>query len=504
MNQENATKQEATPQRRYILKRWIYLLIIVILGLLIILALCYRHQYYSRYGHDKDDACVKDTVKNYENAVRDFKRDLKTRNAPFGDQRRPQFNSEIPQPPTVNIPPILIPILLIENLLRDLECTAMPMAVQYDNTIGAYPYPSMKPLPPPCEDKPIIYDPRLLPKKEDIKKLVTNVGRIEIRNQVSDEKKIPPVMLGTGFLIAPGTFAVSCHVIAPVLKDHPDLKLDYPEKLVVDFQTTRYSFDLTKEIDVTGFLGCSRKNGLDVALIDICPRRDPRTPKPKCDVPSATEPPYSLQLLLDSPKNITEIKTEFSIAVGYPDFNHFIDPLKRVIYAPWANNYKGGSINNAGAYKDASGSKHNYYNYGKFLLIDGVEDEDECDSDLGIVLDTVSTTVGESGSVVIDLHEPVKATGSFDPKNGWPDVYPRKKPVVVGMHTCCSSYFENDYGKPPEANLPCARLRRTFHNQDISSWSILKDRTLCPLLRDRGVHVVDIKDQRVDLACHWW
>jgi hypothetical protein len=485
-------------------KKWIYTFVAVILILSIGSGLWYRHWYYSRYGHSKDDACVKKTAKDYTADAQKFENDLLERNLPFKKAKRPQRNSEIPPPSAIKIPPILIPIVLIENLLRSLECTAMPMPVKNDNTIGEYPNPSMqKPLPPPCEDKPIIYNPGLLPKKEAIQKLVTNIGRIEIRNQVSDEKTVPPVMLGTGFLIAPGTFAVSCHVIAPVLKVHPDLNLDYPEKLVVDFETTRYSLDHTKEIDVTGFLGCSKKNGLDVALIDICPRIDPTKPKAKCDMPSASEPQYSLQLLWGGPKNIDEIKTEFSIVVGYPDFNHFIDPVKRAIYAPWANNYKDVSINKADTYKDASAKKYDYYNYGKFLLIDGVEDEDDCDDDLGIVLDTVSTTVGESGSVVIDLHELTFKKGTPRDKNGWKDVDPRK-PVVVGMHTCCSAYSEKDYGKPPEFDLPCARLHRTFHNQDISSWSILKDHTLCPLLQDRGVHVVDMKDQPVDLACHWW
>jgi hypothetical protein len=64
------------------------------------------------------------------------------------------------------------------------------------------------------------------------------------------------------------------------------------------------------------------------------------------------------------------------------------------------------------------------------------------------------------------------------------------KAFVTGVHTCCGTYFRKNKGYPPVAKMPCARLRRTFHNQDISTWSMLKDPKLCPVLRDHGAVVV--------------
>lgn len=487
----------------YASKKWIYVFAAVIL-VSVGFGLWYRHWYYGRYGHGKDDACVQETLATYTANVEQFEKNLReryTQQNKLNPEANPPKFPPIPKIPMGLPPGSFIFLSWIENLIRDLECTAMPMPVQ-DQTIVAYPSPTMQPLPHPCEKNPIVYDPGLLPKQKAIEDLAKSVGRLEIRNQT--DVTVPPVMLGSGFLIARSTFAVSCHVIAPLLKLYPDLQLEYPEKLVVDFETTRYSLDPTKEFSVTGFLGCSKKDGLDVALLDFCYRSDPSKPDLECKTPPAKQP-APLPLLLSRPEEMDEIKNEFSTVLGYADFDHFIDPVKRAIYAPWANSYKAASINKTDpSLKKDSRKDEYYYDYGKFLLIDGVEGEDECDQDLGILLDTVSTTVGESGSVVIDLHEPALPKKDALRENGWVDTDPRK-PVVVGMHTCCSAYFEKDYGKPPHADLPCSQLRRTFHNQDISSWSILKDRTLCPILRDRGVIVKDIKDHPVNLACHrWW
>ena len=241
-----------------------------------------------------------------------------------------------------------------------------------------------------------------------------------------------------------------------------------------------YSYDPTKEFAITRFLGCSQKNGLDVAILDLCEKSTPRGDgRDQCVM--AKPSPSPLPLLLSRHKDIDVIKKEFSVLVGYPDFAHFIDPIKQAIYVPYMK-------------PDPTGTKD--YS-GKFVSIDGVESEDECDDEMGIVLDTVTTSVGESGSVVIDLHEPVRPPrGTAPKKDGLPNTDPRPA-VVVGMHTCCSTFFERDYGNPPEANLKCARLRRTFHNQDIATRTIIKDSVLRDILKRRNACVVDMQGNPV-------
>jgi hypothetical protein len=123
----------------------------------------------------------------------------------------------------------------------------------------------------------------------------------------------------------------------------------------------------------------------------------------------------------------------------------------------------------------------------KVAMLDGIIAEDECDDDLGIILDTVDTTVGESGSIVMD---------SID----WVD--PKSPAFVLGVHTCCSTYFGLAKYTVPQSDLRCARLNRTFHNQDISSRSILRDRALCPIIRDDNGQMVDVQgDSPKPVSC---
>jgi hypothetical protein len=437
----------------------------------------------AKYGHGKDDACVKKTFPEYSANLNRFFDDLRYRKSVLEKRSMaPDGSVALPLPTPIPIPPgielALVQLQMLQRLLRKLECTAMPMRI-YDGQIQPYPLTTGASLPPPCDSKPILVPPKIIPKRDQVISFSKSVGRIEIRNN-TDNTRTP---LGSGFIIGIGAVATSCHIIAPLLKDG-QLYLEDPETLVIDFETTPYSEYPTTEFVVKRFLGCSQKKGLDVAVLDLCETSAPGGDgRDQCMMPSSPPIPVPspLPLLLNKHKDIDEISREFSVLVGYPDFAHFIDPTKRAIYAPYLK-------------ADSSG-KYDYS--GKFVSIDGVESEDECDDDMGIVLDTVTTSVGESGSVVIDLHEPMRPPpDNVSKSEGLPDTDPRR-PVVVGMHTCCSAFFEKDYGDPPEAHLPCARLRRTFHNQDISTRAIIKNSVLRDILKRRNACVVDMQGNPV-------
>ncbi|HEY5028031.1 MAG TPA: hypothetical protein VIK39_06450 [Candidatus Angelobacter sp.] len=471
--------------------KWIYVILGTIIIGLLLGGLWWRQAYHAKYGHGKDDACVDSTTINFnKNAIKfDNKLDLR-----INLHRSFDKTLRLPTPTPIPIPPgVLLSLNLMEALLRGLQCNAVPFAIS-SNQILPYPSPTSNPtpstsistlLPPPCEGKPIIIEPGDLPKEKlsTVAQMSGSIGRLEIRNTTSDTN-VSPVMLGTGFMIGTGVFATTCHVVAPLLKAHPDLQLDGTEELIIDFETTRHSSDKSKEFAVTGFLGCSQKHGFDIALLDLCEKSDkgdadackPRPSVKGLKIRSVSDSltlPSPLTLLDGSPEDINQIKKDLSVIVGYPDLEHFINADKRTIFAPYIPEDQ---------------------NYGKFLSIDGVESEDECDKDLGIVLDTVTTTVGESGSVVIDLHEPVLSGNAALSKEGWMMAEDNRAPVVVGVHTCCSAFFEDGYGTPPYADRACAQLRRTFHNQDIPTWAILKDPDLCPLLEKRGTSVAKYKD----------
>ena len=215
------------------MKRLDSILTTAFIGLIITIACCCG----AKYGHGKDEACVKRTFPDYSANINQFFDDLRYRKEVL-DKRAVATGGVVPAPlPTpIPIPPglelALLQMQLLQDLLRQLECTAMPMRI-YDDKIQPYPLPPRASLPQPCGDKPILVPPEIIPKPDQVISLSKSVGRIEIWNR-KDDTRTP---LGSGFMIGTGAFATSCHIIAPLLKDD-HLQLDDPETLVVDFETT--------------------------------------------------------------------------------------------------------------------------------------------------------------------------------------------------------------------------------------------------------------------------
>ena len=391
-------------------------------------------------AYGSDDACVREALDGYSRP--EFRHSIVNVDPQLGPLLTSSADPSARPQSRNNIPIIILPDLVsLEGFFRLLECAFPPFPINDQQVIA---YPSA--LPPWCDDiNPTT--PGKIMKNGSIPNLAQAIGRLEVRSSNTD----PPVIWGTGFMIAPGIFATTCHVIESLRAAAPnDLHLPDGEAVVVDFNySRRKSGDSVPEFDVT-FKGCSEQSGLDVAFLELTSKTGMSLPDP-------------LPLFLG---NFEDIKRDLSVLIAYADLDHFIDPDKSDIYGPFVPTSMP---------------------YSKFAMIDFFATEDECDEKEGfdVELDTDTTTTGESGGVVIDMHDSDK----------------NNAPVVVGVHTCCSAYFEEDKSTPPLPYHACARLRRTFHNQDISSSSILKDRKLCPILKQYGAVVVDVNGKPQPLSC---
>ncbi len=271
---------------------------------------------------------------------------------------------------------------------------------------------------------------------------------------------------GTGFMVGNTIFAASCHVIAPLVqKDdygNPQLHLDDGEALFVNFTATDVQPNDNDDFQVNKLAGCSSRDGLDIALLEVEPVNKAKTKLPDA-LPLFTGKIGDLE---HAATGDSEAYWRIGVLMGYGDLLHPIDETTWEMYRP----YEKGPYDNI-----------------KAVMLDGIISEDECDDDLGIVLDTTDTTVGESGAIVMDsLH--------------WFD---QNSPAfVLGVHTCCSAFFGPQTYTTPQPELRCARLNRTFHNQDISSRSILRDRTLCPILYDHYGQMTDGKTPPMRISCN--
>jgi hypothetical protein len=418
-----------------------------------------------------DEACFKRTIAEYDANIRNFNMQLWDRYKKIKSEGKKEKNEELgqsfktilPLPIPLPTPPlILFPPFNFIALLEQTSCTLAPLPISSDGS-KILEYPTMPPA--PCQS--YAYPSLLIPKSQNILEKAKSVGRLEVRrndkNDKDDKNPKPTVLWGTGFMVANGVFATNCHVVAPLLKLDAHLQLPYPETLVIDFEATPWSLGPAKEFPIKDILGCSQQQGLDIAFLNLCDG----------DVcPSGL--PNPLPLLLE---NFEDLKNEMAVVVGYADMNRFVNPDRRAMYDPYIPPYN----------QDPA--------YGKFVLIDGISAEDKCDDDFKIMLDTESTTIGESGAVVLDLHSPILYKPNPVPSSSDVDI------AVAGVHTCCSAYYETDYGEPPKDSMRCARLKRTFHNQAIESRSIIKDRKLCLILKQRGGSVVDQNGKAAAYSC---
>jgi hypothetical protein len=288
-----------------------------------------------------------------------------------------------------------------------------------------------------------------------------SVARLAIRNDYYQTSDLSQYLSfwGTGFLVGSGIIATPCHVIGSLIDDkHHLLKLDH-ESLVIDFAATPDTDTVRKVFEVKSVIGCPDSVGLDIALLDLCTGEGSQRVCPT-DLPQMPLPLFA--------GSIKSMDSKPLLLIGYADLNHFMNPDRRAMYDPWVSS--------------PVSSKFVVADH----LIDEPSNENQCrksDDGLTVMLDTVITTTGESGSVVIKLNDGATL------------------PAVIGVHTCCSGYFEYDKGNPPEPELKCARLHRTLHNQDISSLSILHDPKLCPILRDHGASAINEDGSLTQIVC---
>jgi hypothetical protein len=302
----------------------------------------------------------------------------------------------------------------------------------------------------------------------------------------------------SGFMIAEGLFATSCHVMEPLLqkdkygrleKDNAgkfrlsdDVANDYD--LVVDFTLghayterphvgDKVSIHDAYEIPAS-YGDCSDQTGLDVALLVLNPKNNMYVP-PK------------IPLLYSRGRAMLEAKKAKPAAlITYVDLSHPIDEITSEMYAPFADPEKYHS-------KPTSGDYPHYGPYWKFAMFDGIVGVAHC-SGVDFFLDRAGTSVGSSGALVLDIFLDVKA-----PLTNLP-LTPRKEALAIGIHKCCAAYFgeEEEYGPPPA--MACAELRRSPWNQDVTTTSILNDPKLCLLLKDKA-KIEDNDGNSVTLTC---
>jgi hypothetical protein len=244
---------------------------------------------------------------------------------------------------------------------------------------------------------------------------------------------------GTAVMVDVGVAATSCHAIEPLVKmlnGKLDLSLDKDQRLLIDFGENSRDHLLNQEFEVDHLLACSDTEGLDVALLQVhCIARDKST---------TLDPGNKITLDTNPPPADPEPATMAAI-VGYADLDHPLDNNTDQVYS----SYKG-------------------TRFAKFVSLDFVVGTNHCIDKPKILLDTGTTTIGESGAVVLRL--PRDSSDSSELQ-------------AIGFHTCCSAYFGESSPTPPHEKLPCSRLERTVYNQAVSSWSVLQDEHLGSVLK---------------------
>lgn len=380
--------------------------------------------------------------------------------------------SAIRLPPIFTIPNLNAFLFLVGKIVT-------PPNTIYGGVICGY----LNPAHPDCNETDL-FPPAIKYNKDRIVNFAPYVGRLEIRRPKVNQDGTPGYdyyIWGTAVLVGNGVIATSCHVIDSVTKDDgykPELNLDHDQSLIVDFgddsgyypatnsaagknpKSSQHTSGAKKQkagknanngdnpensqYEVQELLGCSRQLGIDVALLKLCP-----TSVNNNSVLSG----FHAWFITDrpDPSHIQEELRSMAI-IGTPDLEHPINPVTQDIY-----------------------SRYEGKQYAKFVVFDTFDEIDPCGESVDIMLDTTTTTVGESGAPVIKLITP--------PPDGRQLKGDEEKYLIAGIHTCCSVFSDDLAYKPPRPDLSCANLRRTVQHQAVSSWSIVRDPFLCPILK---------------------
>lgn len=234
--------------------------------------------------------------------------------------------------------------------------------------------------------------------------------------------------------MAPGIVATNCHVLdSLVTKENGNWQLipEARDSLVVDFGE-KSSVSADHVFKVTGLAASPGHTGFDVAFLTVSSE----------SISGHNSLPNALPLKKERFASPPLGAPELFVLIGYPDTRHSIDPNVNATYAPFRDQ-----------------------RFAKFAVLGGVTAVNKCQAPLDVILDTASTTEGQSGSVLID----------------------RRTFNVIGIHDCCATYSTKQNAPHPATDFPCSTLRTTYYNQAISSWSILADPVLGEILKHAGV-----------------
>lgn len=255
-----------------------------------------------------------------------------------------------------------------------------------------------------------------------------SVGRLQLKDQGVNGPQW--VGLGTAFVIARGVIATNCHVISDFViggPGHWQLAPKYAKSFAIDFSDSGESADQKKFV-IADMYQPPEEIGFDVVFLKVAESNQEETPLPD-PIPLSEE-----NLVVDpSPRA--------GVLIGYPGHGDNLDCRSEKLYGAFGVD-----------------------RYTKFVVPGGMTDVQGCTAPLKIILTTISTTPGQSGSPIID----------------------RQSKLVVGVHTCCADYSaEGDSTTIPVNHFSCASKKDTVSNQAISSWSIWQEPNLAKVLNDQ-------------------
>jgi hypothetical protein len=265
-------------------------------------------------------------------------------------------------------------------------------------------------------------------------------------------KKIDYAQWGTAIQITDNAAVTSCHALESLVDRKNDsepwhLALAEGEDLVVDFGERDDQFELGNEYKVSD-IWVPNEEGLDVAVLKIAPysghsaRKLPEKVKWGMPVTSSADP-----------------RREVAV-VGFPDFHHPLDPCAEAAF---------------GAYKTQGASK--FVSLGCARDISTFSTCEKKVKEEGILFHTATTTMGESGSILVD----------------------RKDQTIIGVHVCCSYPQDDMYSRPP-AKLPCARTKRAQYNQAVSVCKIFQNPKLVEALQQRNIKLPQVQCPKAEAS----
>jgi hypothetical protein len=427
-----------------IMKRWLWVLVILLVAAV---GLFFLRDKLVR--GDDDNPCIEKAVE----AAKDFQENhtLKQLLDPSGNRLK---MLKIPERETRE------PFREVNQRRREFACLFPPMAIVEHIPIDpkSQSYPDIIPYPqkraPGCiVDGHVTKVPS--PLKEKLTAVANSVGELQI---VGKDKTS---FWGTGFVISKSLVATTCHTIDPLMKEGTTMLDLGGDSLYIEFQNPAQQCQIDDKVPVT----CSPHKGLDVALlkvvdngcISICEKTSH-----DCKKTGHLPPPVDIDD--EPPSNLTDT---LLAVIGHGDLDHPVDADTDDLYGP---------------YKKTPG-------YDKFLMWDLAPAVQDCGG-LKILLDAASTTVGESGGVLVKVGKVPKGPNFLESTAGLRvDDTPLK---VVGVHTCCATYFSGtEKGTPvePPYPTPCTQVKRTLDNQDISVTAVLNDATLCNVLKNDGLNI---------------